>query len=200
MVVTEKEFNVQNIPFYGNKLLIGNGYFGIRGTMEEYKKDNMPALNMAGIYDKVADKWRESVNAPNPLFTHVKVDGKVFTLPEIEPFSHEQSLNIETAIHTRKTVWKTEKGNITVFCERFASMANQHLICMKYSVWAGFACEIGIITGIDGDVWDINGPHFVKVVTETDKVTGITDNDAVVAFDKLAKIWCLLKQEGASYV
>ena len=81
-------FDAKNIPFYGNKFLIGNGYFGIRGTMEEYKKENMPAVNMAGIYDKFGDKWRESVNAPNPLFAYIKVDGEAFTLPEKEPFSH----------------------------------------------------------------------------------------------------------------
>ena len=95
--------NIENyerelIPFYGNKFLIGNGYFGVRGTMEEYKKDNMPCVNLAGIYDKVGDKWRESVNAPNPLLTYVIVDGEVFTLPEKESVSHEQSVNIETAI------------------------------------------------------------------------------------------------------
>ena len=56
--------------------------------MEEYRKENMPAVNMAGIYDKAGDKWRESVNAPNPLFAYIKVDGEAFTLPEKEPFSH----------------------------------------------------------------------------------------------------------------
>ena len=50
--------------------------------MEEYKKENMPCVNLAGIYDKVGDKWRESVNAPNPLFTYIKVDGVKFALPE----------------------------------------------------------------------------------------------------------------------
>ena len=59
-------FNKEESPFYGNKYLIGNGYFGVRGTMEEYKKENMPCVNMAGIYDKVGEKWRESVNAQNP--------------------------------------------------------------------------------------------------------------------------------------
>ncbi len=76
--VSEKVFNKENIPFYGNKFLIGNGYFGIRGTMEEYRKENMPCVNMAGIYDKAGDAWRESVNAPNPLYTVVSVNGEKF--------------------------------------------------------------------------------------------------------------------------
>jgi len=179
MTIKTNEYYEKLIPHNGNKFLTGNGYFGVRGTMEEHKKENMPCVNLAGIYDKVGDKWRESVNAPNPLFTCVKVDGEIFALPEKEPLSHEQSVNIETAIHTRKTVWKTEKGKITVECERFASMANQHLICMKYSVSADCDCEIEIITAVDGDVWDINGPHFVKIIPETDKVTGITGEKGI---------------------
>ena len=147
--------------------------------MEEYRKENMPAINLAGIYDKEGYKWRESVNAPNPLYTYIRVDGESFKLPEKEAYSHGQSLNIETAIHSRKTVWKTEKGSITVLCERFASMANQHLIEMKYSVSADYDCEIEIVTGIDGDVWDINGPHFVKLIPEINKVTGVTGEKGI---------------------
>ncbi len=172
-------FEEKHIAFNGNKFLTGNGYFGVRGTMEEYLKGNMPCVNLAGIYDKVGEKWRESVNAPNPLFTYVKVDGEIFTLPDKEPFSHEQSVNIETAIHERKTVWQTGKGKITVSCERFASMANQHLIGMKYSVLADYDCDIEIVTAVDGDVWDINGPHFVTLTVESDKVTGVTGEKGI---------------------
>ena len=68
--IAESSFIKEQIPHLGNKYLTGNGYFGVRGTMEEYEKDNMPAVNMAGIYDKVGDAWRESVNAPNP-FLHI---------------------------------------------------------------------------------------------------------------------------------
>lgn len=49
---------------------------------------------------------------------------------------------------------------------------------MKYTFSVDFDCEAEIITGIDGDVWDINGPHFVKMKIGSkdgaDYVTGIT--------------------------
>ena len=31
-------FEKEHIAFNGNKFLMGNGYFGVRGTMEEYNK------------------------------------------------------------------------------------------------------------------------------------------------------------------
>lgn len=95
---------------------MGNGYFGVRGTMEEYEKENMPCVNLAGIYDKVGEKWRESVNAPNPLFTYIKVDGVIYTLPEKEPILHEQSVDIKTAIHTRKNSLGNSKRKNNSIC------------------------------------------------------------------------------------
>ncbi len=164
-IVKTNEFSKDLIPHNGNKFLTGNGFFGVRGTMEEVKKENMCAINLAGVYDKAGDGWRESVNAPNVLYTITEVDGKAYTLPEIEPKSHEQSLDFYKAIHNRKTVWTTDKGELTVEAERFASMSNQSIIALKYTVSADYDCEIKIISGIDGDVWDINGPHFVQIKT-----------------------------------
>ena len=53
----------------GNRFLIGNGYLGIRGTLEEYEADKLPAVNLAGVYDQVGNGWREPVNAPNGCFS-----------------------------------------------------------------------------------------------------------------------------------
>lgn len=190
-ILSENIFNKENIPWNGNRFLIGNGYFGIRGTLEEYTKENMCAVNMAGIYDRAGSSWRETVNAPNPLYTYVKVNGKKYVLPENKPVSHEQQLDFEKGLHSRKTVWQTENGTITVKCERFASMSRRHLIVMKYTFSADFECDAEMITGIDGDVWDINGPHFVKLNSGSEDgvnyVTGITGekNISVTARDSV---------------
>lgn len=101
-ILTETEFNKENIAWNGNRFLIGNGYFGIRGTLEEYTKKQMCAVNMAGIYDRVRDSWRESVNAPNPIYTYVKVNGKAYTLPDEKPKFHQQELDFRYGIHRRQ--------------------------------------------------------------------------------------------------
>lgn len=178
ITIKREQFQEKLIPHCGNQFLIGNGYFGIRGTMEEYRKKQMPSVNLAGIYDRVGNAWRESVNAPNPLYTVLCVDGERFSLPDREPTEHVQSLSIIDAIHHRKTVWNTNRGCVKVECERFASMADQHKIGMKYTVALDFDAEVEILTGIDGDVWDINGPHFCRIITNaengTESVIGIT--------------------------
>jgi kojibiose phosphorylase/nigerose phosphorylase len=182
-ILSENEFNKENIPWNGNRFLTGNGYFGIRGTLEEYTKENMCAINMAGIYDRAGDAWRESVNAPNPLYTYVIINGRKYALPHNKPLSHMQTLDFRNGVHSRRTEWLAEGGIITVKCERFASMSRRHLIAMKYTVSADFECDVEIVTGIDGDVWDINGPHFVKMQTSYKNnvcyVTGVTGEKSI---------------------
>ncbi len=176
-------FEEKNIPWLGNKFLTGNGYFGVRGTMEEYGKDEMFAINMAGIYDRVGDAWREPVNAPNPFYAILKVDGEELALPKTAPKAHRQELDFYHAIQMRETVWETAKGTVTVSCERFASMADQHILAMRYSVTADYDGTISVTTGVEGDVWDINGPHFAKMETSyidgIKTVTGITGEKQV---------------------
>ena len=183
MIVKSDGFSVEDISHNGNKFLVGNGYFGIRGTLEEYTKENMCAINLAGVYDKAGEGWRESVNAPSPLYTCVKVNGILLSVIDVQVQSHVQILDFERGIHKRETSWHLAGGNVTVNAERFASMADQHFIGMKYSVCADFDCDIELISGIDGDVWDINGPHFVTLNSEQDgkikRVTGITGEKGI---------------------
>ena len=64
----KKGFNQKDIVSFGNMFLLGNGRYGYRGTLEEYRKDEMVGLNMLGVYDRYKDKWRESVNLVNPFY------------------------------------------------------------------------------------------------------------------------------------
>ncbi len=162
-IIENNEYDDGHISFDGSKFITGNGYFGVRGTFEEYTKEQMCAVNLAGIYDQVGDKWRESVNAPNPLFTYITVNGKKYALPENKPSEHSQRLDFKSALLSRRTVWKTSDGCVTVESERFACMTKKHVMAMRYSVSADFECEIEIATGIDADVWDINGPHLTNL-------------------------------------
>ncbi len=176
--ITETGFDKGRIAWYGNKFLTGNGYFGVRGTMEEYTKQQMCAINLAGVYDRVGDSWRESVNAPNPFYVRIRVDGKAYALPMAVPLDQMQQLNFRYGLQRRRTLWQTEKGTLLVRSERFASMSRQHLLAMRYSISADYDCQITITAGIDGDVWDIHGPHFVKKIPKGNgallRVTGIT--------------------------
>ncbi len=145
----------------GNKLLIGNGYLSYRGTLEEYGKEQKIATIVAGLYDQVGELWREPANVPNGLCLQVLYQGEPLQAQASRVSEHWQALDIQHGIHTRQTTFVTDDGNgITITSERFASLVELHLICLRYTVQAEQDCTLVLRTGIDGEVWDLNGPHL----------------------------------------
>ncbi len=163
--IEELGYQSEKATGLGNKFLIGNGYMGIRGTLEESKKDQFPAVNLSGIYDQVGNGWREPLNAPNGLYTRLLIEGREYCLSGKEHKAHKMELDYRHGIFRRETVFETAKGKVTLKTERFASMVDKHLIALKVSLIPSFDGEIEVMTGIDGEVWDINGPHYDSVIT-----------------------------------
>lgn len=158
--IEQKGYEQEQITTLGNRFLIGNGYMGIRGTLEEYTKEQLAAVNLAGIYDRVGDGWREPLNAPNALYTCLKVDGEYYRLPEREAEQHSVMLDFRHGIYSRRTIWHTLRGDVYIESERFADLCDPHMLRMKYTVRSRFHGDIEVVTGIDADVWDIYGPHY----------------------------------------
>ena len=171
-IIEKNQFDTEDIEKHGSKFLLGNGFMGYRGTMEEYGADQLVAVNLAGFFDLAEDSnWRESVNAPNPLYTVVTVDGVELNLSSLTPVSHKQSLDIRNGIHTRNTQFLVNGVNVTIKAERFVSMTNENIIALKYSVVADKDVLVTIKTGIDKNVWNISGDHLNYLgETETDNI------------------------------
>lgn len=162
-IIEKTGFERTDVELHGSKFLIGNGYMGYRGTLEEYGAQELVALNMAGLFDKNGDLWRESVNAPNPLFTALYVDDMVLSPITSEVIFHSQTLNMETGIHSRKSIFKVCDAEIEIKAERFVSMKQEHMMALKYSITANKDINIAVKSGIDTNVWDINGPHLETI-------------------------------------
>lgn len=189
--IEENGYDSRKAINLGNKFLTGNGYMGIRGTLEEYTKEQFPAVNLAGIYDQTGNGWREPLNAPNGLYTRLLIEGEEYSLPEKNWMSHKMTLSYRHGLFGRETVFQTKKGNISLQTERFASMEEKHLIVLKTTLTPSFYGEVEVITGIDADVWDINGPHYDRVDTgslnECLYALGTTheNQDQVVVFETI---------------
>jgi beta-phosphoglucomutase len=157
----EASFDRDRIVLNGNKYILGNGYMGYRGTLEEFRAEELVGNMIAGLYDKVGDGWREPVNAPNALFTRLHHNGIALGVLESSVESHRQTLDIREGCHRRKTVFVAEDGTRIAFAaERFLSLDNRHLMAMEFSVQTDRPASLEIETGIDLAIWDINGPHL----------------------------------------
>lgn len=161
-ILTATGFRSDDAELNGSKFLLGNGYVGYRGTLEEYGRDSQVAVTVAGLYDQAGDAWREPVNAPNGFYTVVSAGGEVLNARDHAPVRHQQTLDMRRAVHGRDSVFKTRANEIRIRSERFLSLDDVHLMAMRYQVKAARAETLVIRTGVDGEVWDINGPHFAE--------------------------------------
>ena len=166
LVISQAGYNKEDYTHHGNMFLTGNGAMGVRGTLCEYRKEYMPAINLGGVYDQVGDSWREPVNAPNGLFAVLTVDGEKLTLLDSKYLEHSVNLNIYDGIYERKTCFDAANCAVQFSEERMISQANPNLILQCLTVQTGYATEVCVHTEIDGDVWDINGPHLEQMVCE----------------------------------
>ncbi|MNO24142.1 Nigerose phosphorylase [compost metagenome] len=185
----DSSFDKARIITNGNKYMTGNGYMGYRGTLEEFGKEQLAAVTLAGVYDQAGERWREPVNAPNGLFTVLNCNGQRLSVLESEPLNHKQELDIRSAVHRRETIYRIPEGGELIFtAERFASMERLHVLAGRQTVQCTADCRITIETGIDSDVWDINGPHlqnkqeqFKDGVLLTSAITGELNLPVAVA-------------------
>lgn len=161
---TKEGYNSEDTVLNGNRFLIANGYMGYRGTLDEWGRDEMAAVNIAGFYDRFEDKWREPINAPNGLYARLTVNGETqalgvgstkIALSEDCPL-HTQTINFKNGLHTRETSFP----QAVLKSERFASMANPHLLVSRLTIKAKSDGNAELLTGIVTDIWDINGPHL----------------------------------------
>jgi nigerose phosphorylase len=160
--INEKE----SIMRTGNVYQIANGYMGYRGTLDEFGPEQLVGITLAGIFDRVGDAWREPVNAPNGGFTKITLDGVEVSALATKIKSHKQSLNLENAVFERETVFMSKGKSLKIDSTRFLSADKPNLGVIKFSFTCDKTTKVKINTGIDYNIWDLNGPHLLKLSAE----------------------------------
>lgn len=154
--LTGEGFSKEQIVTDGNRFLCANGYMGLRGVFEEADSTLFPAITLAGVYDQYQDRWREPVNAPHCLYAKVFFDGKPLAVGDTAFASHRAGVDYGEGVYHRET----DYGSVVIRGERFASMAETHLLCDRMTLHFAEDGELTLITGVSTDIWDINGPHL----------------------------------------
>jgi kojibiose phosphorylase len=147
----------------GNVYQIANGYMGYRGTLDEFGAAQLVGITLAGIFDRVGSAWREPVNAPNGGFTSVSIGGVELSALGDKVVQHRQTLRFANAMFERETVFESKGTALTISSARFLSAETPNLGVIRFSISCNKAAKVTIRTGIDGNIWDLNGPHLRKL-------------------------------------
>ena len=150
----------------GNVYQLANGYMGYRGTLDEFGPDEAVGITLAGLFDRVGSAWREPVNAPNGGFTRVSLDGVELSALGRHVQRHRQTLQFGHAVFERETVFAARNKSLTIRSERFLSAATPNLGVIRFSVTCAQAATLVLHTGIDFNIWDLNGPHLRELAAD----------------------------------
>jgi kojibiose phosphorylase len=165
--IIEKDFDPELFVTTGSNFMIGNGYLGYRGTFAEWNKEHYVACTVTDTWDTApGSEWRELCTVPNGLFAEVWVQGERLSQFEGKTGDYLRELDLCYGLYWRSLTWKGQTDKRLRFqVEKFASMANVHLVPMRLRFEALDDLEIKVRCGIDGDIWSLNGEHFKQYET-----------------------------------
>jgi trehalose/maltose hydrolase-like predicted phosphorylase len=114
---------------------IGNGYFCTRGTFEEGFPGADPATLLYGVFDTVPIAGEELANAPDWLPLQLFVNGERFRLDRGQILEYQRTLDMANGVLHRTVRWESPGGvRLLITIERFASLADEHVGLIRYTV------------------------------------------------------------------
>jgi trehalose/maltose hydrolase-like predicted phosphorylase len=135
--IDENTFDPKKLHSHETVYTIGNGYFGTRGTFEEDFPRATPGTLLWGVFDKISVGKEELANVPDWLIIKLFVNGERFRLDRGKILDYQRTLDIQHGMLRRTVRWESPAGvRIRVTSERFASLADEHVGAIRYSVTA----------------------------------------------------------------
>jgi len=199
-IIIKDQYEKDQAITEGTNFMVGNGYMGYRGTFSEDTKDDYVGCIVSDTWDNADGKWEELCTAPNALHTLIQIDGEPFSLNQATSF--ERLLDLKQAITSRKVQANIADKNITIHEEKFASYSEKHVVAMQIKIMSDQDATLTVHTGIDTDVWSINGNHFSSkeeiVKDDYQAVRMITKSykDELIVLEKSELPFTEVKQEG----
>lgn len=163
-VVKESDFNKEYLRKYESIMCQGNGYMGIRGSVEEDYEKNLRYALVAGTFDNAeALNTTELPNFADVTAVNVTADGTPMNLAEENTEGYERTLSLNNGLLERKFIWSPKEGLRLEFCsKRFVALKELHVIGQKVTVKVlEGKTVLGLKSGINGE-GRYGEPHFIE--------------------------------------
>ncbi|TVP62152.1 MAG: beta-phosphoglucomutase [Nodularia sp. (in: Bacteria)] len=134
-ILIETHFDPEQLHSRETVFTIGNGYLGTRGSFEEGYVRALPATFIHGVYDDVPVVYTELANCPDWLPLVLSIDGDKFRLDQGEILRYDRQLDLRQGLLCRSLRWRSPNGKtVDIHLERFASLADQHVLGQRCQV------------------------------------------------------------------
>ena len=135
--ISEDSFDPKKMRSQETVYTIGNGYFATRGTFEENYFGARAGTLLYGVFDEIGIGKEELANAPDWLPIKLFINGERFHMTRGKILAYHRTLDVHNGVLTRAVRWESPAGiRLNIHIERFASLADEHVGAIRYSVTA----------------------------------------------------------------
>ena len=157
-LVEEEGLDPSRLNFRETLFVVGNGYLGTRGSLEEGSRGEVRGTYIAGVYDHHDSTVIDLVNVPSWLPLSVWVDGERLDVQRCKVLEHRRILDMRQGLLYRLTRFEDTAGRVTRYESlRYASFDEPHLCVIDAAVTPeNHAARIAVEAGIDGRVHNLD--------------------------------------------
>jgi len=160
-ILSQDSFDPQKQQHRETVFTIGNGYLCTRGAFEEGYPNDHRATFIHGVFDEAPIVFTELANAPDWLPISIYLNAERFSLDSGTTESFQQTLDLRTGLLTRTVRWRSPSGtSATLTFERFASLADEHLLFVRCRVTPEFTGTIEFRAGLNGNMHNEGLVHW----------------------------------------
>ncbi len=172
----EQEYSLLHEANVATLLTTGNGYMGVRASLEEYGSLGIQGFWIRGVMDEVVEvritmcdnmymkkyyveedrlkkfeKQERVINLLDFLLVRFEIGGETFYPWDGKVLSWKRYLDLSDGVLHREVVWENTKGQKTRFdFQRFASFADDHTYCMRVEMEPlNYSGPVAVLSGMD---------------------------------------------------
>ena len=192
-------YNIQDEAKLSAIFGIGNGYFGVRGSFEEFGDVFIQGTYIRGLFDQIVEipmtfpdniymkqyyfdvqKLKEfeledsCINVCDPLTIRIYVNGKLFLPWQGKVVKWVRYIDVKTGGLYRKLTWDDGEGHLSEFTfTRHASFKDNHLLLQKVVIKKlNHHLPVEVLLGVDTLV-KTNGQHKSQVTNSKLEKDGV---------------------------
>lgn len=161
-LLVEDSFNTKWLRKFETIMAQGNGYMGIRASLEESYTNEKRGTFIAGVFNQFdSNEVTELTNVADVIQMEFKINGEVLDLSLGEVSNYKRILNIKTGELIREFDWKHHDFHLGFYLSRFVSFNRRHIVGQEVKIKnKGPLCNIELVSGINGQMTNSGSQHF----------------------------------------
>ena len=174
--IGEEEYSLLHEANVATLLTTGNGYMGVKASLEEFSSLGIQGFWIRGVMDEVVEvritmcdnmymkkyyveeerlkkfeKQERVINLLDFLLVRFEIDGETFYPWDGKLHLWKRYLDLSDGVLTREVIWENTKGDKTRFkFKRFASFDDDHTYCMQVEMESlNYSKTVKVLSGMD---------------------------------------------------